>query len=57
MRSFRNRVHDTAGDDLGVLEHPAPNVVPGDVVVLSDGRGALVTSRVETDEVGLRSRH
>jgi hypothetical protein len=25
------------GDDLGVIEHPAPNVEPGDVVVLTDG--------------------
>jgi hypothetical protein len=37
------------GDDLGTIEHPAPNVEPGDVVVLDDGREALVTSRVETD--------
>jgi hypothetical protein len=33
---------------LGVLEHPAPNLEPGDVVVLADGREALVTARVET---------
>ena len=39
------RLDDTTGDDLGLLEHPAPNVEPGDVVVLPDGRG-LVTSRV-----------
>lgn len=42
------RLHDTTGDDLGTLEHPAPNVA-GDVVVLEDGREALVTARVETD--------
>ena len=36
------RLHDTTGDDLGLLEHPAPNVEPGDVVVLPDGREALV---------------
>jgi hypothetical protein len=30
-----------------VIEHPAPNVEPGDVVVLVDGREALVTARVE----------
>ena len=30
-------------------EHPAPNVEPGDVVVLDDGREELVTARVETD--------
>ena len=39
-------LHDTSGDDLGLLEHPAPNVEPGDVVVLPDGREALVTARV-----------
>ena len=46
------RVHDTAGDDVGTLLHPAPNLEPGDVVVLEDGREALVTSRVETDSRG-----
>ena len=44
------RVHDTAGDDLGLLEHPATNVEPGDVVHLSDGRDALVTARAETND-------
>jgi hypothetical protein len=43
------RLHDTTGDDLGVIEHPAPNVEPGDVVVLADGREALVTARVEAE--------
>jgi hypothetical protein len=41
------RLHDTTGEDLGMIEHPAPNVEPGDVVVLPDGREALVTARVE----------
>jgi len=41
------RLHDTTGDYLGTVEHPAPNVEPGDVVVLPDGREALVTARVE----------
>jgi hypothetical protein len=41
------RLHDTTGDDLGLLEHPAPNVEPGDVVILLDNREALVTARVE----------
>lgn len=44
------RLHDTAGDDLGFLEHFAPNVEPGDVVVLPDGREAMVTARAETGE-------
>jgi hypothetical protein len=43
------RLHDTTGDDLGLLEHPAPNVEPGDVVMLGDGREALVTARVEVE--------
>lgn len=40
------RVRDTTGDDLGLVEHPAPNVEPDDVVTLADGREALVTARV-----------
>jgi hypothetical protein len=43
------RLHDTTGDDLGLLEHPAPNVEPGDVVVLTDGREGVVTARVEAE--------
>lgn len=40
------RLHDTHANDLGLLWHPAPNVEPGDVLVL-DGRYALVTGRVD----------
>ena len=43
------RLHDTTGDDLGLLEHPAPNLEPGDVVALADGRDAVVTARVEVE--------
>jgi len=43
------RLHDHEGDDLGLVEHPAPNVEPGDVVMLADGREALVTARVEAE--------
>ena len=43
------RLHDTTGDDLGLIEHPAPNVEPGDEVILPDGREALVTARVEAE--------
>ena len=46
------RVHDTSGDDMGTVLHAAPNLEPGDVVVLTDGREALVTARVETDGHG-----
>jgi len=35
--------------DLCILEHRASNVEPGDVVVLPDGREALVTARVESE--------
>ena len=41
------RLHDTTGADLGTLEHPAPNLEPGDVVWLTDGDEAVVTARVE----------
>jgi hypothetical protein len=34
---------------LGTVEHPAPNVEPGDVIMLVDGREALVTARVEAE--------
>lgn len=43
------RLHDTTGDDLGLIEHSAPNLEPGDVAVLADGREALVTARVEAE--------
>jgi hypothetical protein len=43
------RLHDTTGDDLGLLEHPAPNLEPGDAVVVADGREAIVTTRVEAE--------
>jgi hypothetical protein len=29
--TFTYRLHDTTGDDLGVIEHLAPNIEPGDV--------------------------
>jgi hypothetical protein len=43
------RLHDPAGEDLGILEHFAPNLEPGDLVVLADGREAVVTARVEAE--------
>jgi hypothetical protein len=42
-------LHDTTGDDLGLLEHFAPNLEPGDVLVLGDGRETVVTARVEAE--------
>jgi hypothetical protein len=42
-------LHDTTGEDLGLLEHPAPNLEPGDVVVLADGPEAVVTARVDAE--------
>ena len=41
-------LHDTHVDDLGILEHPAPNLEPGDVILLEDGREAFITARVDT---------
>ena len=43
------RLHDTTGEDLGLLEHFAPNLEAGDLVVLADGREAVVTARVEAE--------
>ena len=44
------RLHDHERNDLGLVEHPAPNLEPGDVVVTPDGREALVTARVEAEQ-------
>ncbi len=43
------RVHATTGEDLDLLEHPAPNLEPGDVLVFADGREGVVTARVEVE--------
>ena len=43
------RLHDTTGADLGSLDHPVPNLEPGDVVWLLDGQEAVVTARVEAE--------
>jgi len=37
-------------DDLGLIEHPAPNVEPGDVRVLGDGREVFVTLDESVDQ-------
>ena len=37
MSTCSYRLRDTTGDDLGLIEHPAPNVEPGDVVGLPTG--------------------
>lgn len=37
--------NDTTGVDLGLLEHPAPNLEPGDVVAIP----TLVTARIEAE--------
>jgi hypothetical protein len=36
------RVRSTSGDDLGLIEHPAPNVEHGGVVQLPDGHDGIV---------------
>jgi hypothetical protein len=43
------RLPDTAGDDLSLVEHSAPNLEPGDVVVVAHGREAVVMARVEAE--------
>ena len=50
------RIRDTTGDDLGTLQHPAPNLKAGDVVILTDGREAVGTARVEVPALGRRLR-
>lgn len=30
VREYVYRLHNLEGDDLGLLEHPVPNVEPGD---------------------------
>ena len=37
MALYRYRLHDTEGNDLGAIEHPAPNLEPGDTVTTEDG--------------------
>ena len=44
------RLYDTAGTNLGPFEDPTTNIVPGDVVVLEDGRDAHVTLRTDTKD-------
>jgi hypothetical protein len=46
---YRYRIYDTTGEELGLIEHFAPNIEPGDVVVVADGREAIVTARVEAE--------
>jgi hypothetical protein len=41
------RLHETTGDEVGILGQPVPNVEPGDVVVLTAAREAMVTARLE----------
>ena len=48
------RLHDTTGDDLGLIEHPAANVEPGDVLTPPDGREALATARAQGRTTRLR---
>jgi hypothetical protein len=54
------RIHDTTGNDLGLIEHPAPNVEPGTARVKPPGplAGLLeVWSRPPTDERRRDSRN
>ena len=46
LRDSREALGGVLSDDLGV-EHPAPDLEPGDIVFLADGCEALVTTQVE----------
>jgi hypothetical protein len=39
---------DLEGDDLGLLEHESPSLMPDDGVTLPDGRLAIITGRAES---------
>jgi hypothetical protein len=43
------RLHDTTGDDLGLLEHLRRTSSPVMLWVLADGREGVVTARVEAE--------
>lgn len=47
---FRYSLHDTEGNDLGELQHPAPNLEPGDAVMTEDGRPWRVVRYVVAPE-------
>lgn len=40
-------LRDPRGADLGILDHPVPNLEPGDVVFLLSGDEAVVTARTD----------
>jgi hypothetical protein len=42
-------LHDPTGADLGILDHPVPNLEPGDVVFLQSGEEAVVTTRTDAE--------
>ena len=49
---FRYRLNDTDGGYVGDLEHPAPNLEPGDLVTTEDGRRWRVVSSPATTRRG-----
>jgi hypothetical protein len=47
VRLYRYRLHDTTGDDLGTVEHPAPNVEPGEALMpITTGPGGAGARRL-----------
>jgi hypothetical protein len=42
-------VYDSVGGNVGRIEHPAPNVEPGDVLLLEDVAEVVVTRRIDLD--------
>jgi hypothetical protein len=53
---YRYRLHDTDGDDLGELQHAAPNLEPGYMVTTDDGRRWRVVRYVPSPEGALVHR-
>jgi hypothetical protein len=47
---FRYGLHDTDGGDQGDLQHPAPNLEPGDSATTEDGRRWRVVRYVPAPE-------
>jgi hypothetical protein len=43
-------LYDAVGGSVGRIEHPAPNLEPGDLLLLEDGSEAVVTTRIDLDD-------
>lgn len=50
--SFRYRLIDTAGGEIGIVEHEQPEIGEGDMVELPDGTPVAVVEVYDDDEFG-----